>query len=475
MVVRIAVFAAAAALSACASTAASPASIGGALDPSDLPPELNGVWRSNGYGELVAIEDGGFNLFNATDDLCIPFGADDSTFLEFMDQFSLTDNGRRLTVQASAEPYPYQLDRIAAVPAACASPPPNTPAGNFDAFVSFMSAHYGFFDLYDVDWAREAASARAQVRPEMSDAELFALLTSMLRNIKDGHLSLAAELDGARSVFEANDGRTQIAIEQGARARGENPRAVLRTWRRSYWEEDIAQTILGGAGVMAGNDFIQYGVIGGDVGYIALYTVGGYASRQFDDPIGDLGVLDATMEDALARFEAAGVRGVILDLSVNLGGYDFISRAVAGRFAAADALAYSKSAADAALPYSSDVFVHPAEGRRFTGPVMVLTSDVTVSGGETLTLALRSLPNIIHAGASTRGALSDVLAKTLPNGWVLTMSNEIYRDHEGVLWEGRGITPELVLPVFSADGGREPHIAAVQSLAERLRQAPGGH
>ena len=56
------------------------------------------------------------------------------------------------------------------------------------------------------------------VNPSHRAAELFALLTSMLRNIKDGHLSLAAELDGARSVFEANDGRTQIAIEQGARA-----------------------------------------------------------------------------------------------------------------------------------------------------------------------------------------------------------------------------------------------------------------
>jgi carboxyl-terminal processing protease len=306
----------------------------------------------------------------------------------------------------------------------------------------------------------------------MGEAELFTLLTSLLRNIRDGHLSLAAELDGARRVFEANAGRTQIAIEQGAAAQSLVPRAALRAWRRAYWEEDIAQIILGDGGVMAGNDFIQYGILGGDVGYIALYTVGGYASRQFDDPGGDLLALDAAMEDALTRFEAAGVRGVILDLSVNLGGHDFISRAVAGRFAAADVLAYSKSAADAVLPHSHEAFVHPAEGRRFTGPVYVLTSDVTISGGETLTLSLRGLPNVTHAGAATRGAFSDVLAKTLPNGWVVTISNEIYRDHDGIVWEGRGITPELPLEVFAADGDRAPHIAAVQLLAERLRATP---
>ncbi|MEZ5961372.1 MAG: S41 family peptidase [Hyphomonadaceae bacterium] len=467
MVRRLVVLAISVALGACANVA--PAPISGILDPTSLPPELNGVWRSNGYGEIVAIADGGFELFNATPVLCIPFGEDDSTFLEFMDQFSLTPDGRSLTVRATAEPYPYQLERIAAVPAECASPPPNTPVGNFDAFVSFMGAHYGFFELYGVDWGREVATARAQLRPHMSDADLFALLTSMLRNIEDGHLSLAGEFNGTRHVFEANDGRTQRAIEQAEAARTLTPRDALRAWRLAYWEQDISQSILGGAGVMAGNDFIQYGIIGGDIGYIALYTVGGYASRQFDDPGGDLIVLDAAMEDALARFEAAGVRGVILDLSINLGGYDFISRAVAGRFASSDTLAYSKSPADAASPYSHEAFVHPAEGRRFTGQVYVLTSDVTVSGGETLTLALRSLPNVTHAGAATRGALSDVLAKTLPNGWVVTISNEAYRDHHGVLWEGRGITPELPLEVFAPDGDRAPHITVVRLLAERLR------
>ncbi len=470
MVRRIALLAVSVALSACA-TVVAPAPDGRALDPTNLPPELNGVWRSLGYGEIVAIDDGAFELFNATPDLCIPFGEDDSTFLESMDRFSLTPDGGSLTVYASAEPYPYHLERVAAVPDECLSPPPNTPAATFDAFVSFMRAHYAFFELYGVDWDQEVAAARAQLQPHMSEAELFTLFTSMLRNIKDGHLSLAAELDGARQVFEANDGATQIAIEQGEAARSLGARAALRTWRRAYWEEDIAQTILGDAGVMAANDFIQYGIIGGDVGYIAFYTVGGFASRQFDDPTGDLIVLDAVLEDALARFEAAGVRGVILDLSVNLGGYDFISRAIAGRFTSADALAYSKSPADADTPYSHEAFVHPAEGRRFTGRVYVLTSDVTVSGGETLTLSLRGLPNITHAGATTRGALSDVLAKTLPNGWVVTMSNEIYRDHEGVAWEGIGIAPQLPLEVFAADGDRAPHIAAVQLLADRLRAA----
>lgn len=50
-------------------------------------------------------------------------------------------------------------------------------------------------------------------------------------------------------------------------------------------------------------------------------------------------------------------------------------------------------------------------------PVFVLTSDVTVSAAGTLLLSLRALPNVTHLGATTRGALSDVLTKPLLNGW----------------------------------------------------------
>jgi C-terminal processing protease CtpA/Prc len=60
---------------------------------------------------------------------------------------------------------------------------------------------------------------------------------------------------------------------------------------------------------------------------------------------------------------------------------------------------------------------------------------------------MRALPNVVHLGEATDGSLSDELWKTLPNGWTLSLSNEIYLDSDGVLWEGRGIQPEILLPV----------------------------
>ncbi|MCB1590330.1 MAG: hypothetical protein KDI56_15575, partial [Xanthomonadales bacterium] len=100
-------------------------------------------------------------------------------------------------------------------------------------------------------------------------------------------------------------------------------------------------------------------------------------------------------------------------------------------------------------------------------PVYLLTSDITVSGGEILTLALRALPQVIHVGAATRGALSDILEKPLGEGWVLTLSNEVYRDTQGQLWEGRGIEPQRPLPVFEAGQAPLAALTALRQMIER--------
>ncbi len=463
------VTAAALLLASCAST--SEPAISGAFDPENLPAELYGVWASNGYGVVANIDAEGFALYHVADDNCLPFTEDDGSFFDEMQVYTLSAERNRWTVSADPEPHPYQLDRIAALPPACATPPMNTPAGNFETFAANMAAHYAFFDLHGVNWATETEAARARIRADMSDQELFEVLSHMLRNIKDGHLSISAEIGGDRRVFEANDGPTQIALQQAAIAAGEEPRPRVRAWRTHYWQDDIAAGLLDGQGVMAANDFIQYGIVSGDIGYIAALTVGGYAERDFSDPLGDAAVLDTIMEDALARFEAANVKAVIVDLSIHFGGYDFIARSIAQRFAAAPVFAYTKGPADAARPYVTRISLAPAEGRTFTGPVYVLTSDVTVSGGELLTMSLRALPNVTHVGAPTRGALSDILGVPLPNGWTLTMSNEVYTDEVGVLWEGRGVEPEIAIDVFPADDPMNGHAAAMERLVALVDEA----
>ncbi len=69
----------------------------------------------------------------------------------------------------------------------------------------------------------------------------------------------------------------------------------------------------------------------------------------------------------------------------------------------------------------------------------------------------------------TRGALSDILSKTLPNGWSLGLSNEIYHDSQGICYEAIGIPPDTkrtILDPAKTDAG---HASAILEIATSIK------
>jgi carboxyl-terminal processing protease len=132
-------------------------------------------------------------------------------------------------------------------------------------------------------------------------------------------------------------------------------------------------------------------------------------------------------------------------------------------------LAYTKVAFDAAENAETPVYIIPSERPSFLGPVYLMTTDSTVSAGEIMTMSLRAQPNVTHVGQPTNGALSDILSKSLPNGWALNLSNEIYHDHEGELWEGRGILPDVPMEISNEIDLLDGHPAAVAAVVARIQ------
>jgi carboxyl-terminal processing protease len=204
----------------------------------------------------------------------------------------------------------------------------------------------------------------------------------------------------------------------------------------------------------------------GDVGYLNVVTMGGFSEGE-PSLAEELRVLNAALDEALAAFQ--GARAVIVDVSNNRGGHDAVGRAIAARFTDSRRLAYTKRPRNVSM-LPQPFHVEPFPGPRFTGPVYLLTSDVTVSAAEVFTLCMRALPNVTHVGTATRGALSDVLVKPLPNGWRMELSNEIYLDAQGALFEVRGIPPQHPLDVFPENDLQAGHARAVLSLVELARQ-----
>ena len=74
-----------------------------------------------------------------------------------------------------------------------------------------------------------------------------------------------------------------------------------------------------------------------------------------------------------------------------------------------------------------------------------MTNRSTVSAGETLALAMRTLPQLSTVGDTTQGAFSNAITRELPNGWLYSLSIGDWRAADGTSYEGIGLPPDTVV------------------------------
>ncbi|QSQ27099.1 S41 family peptidase [Pyxidicoccus parkwayensis] len=434
------------------------------LKDGTTPEAARGVWRSLGYGLVLTVTPDGLKLHHETSAGCYADPGGEDSLLTSLVYLVPGTSPDELTVVSDPGETEYLFKRIPALPPACAASVTWTPPRLFDVFAATFTEQYAFFPEHHVDWKARVAANRPRVTDATDARALFDVFTDMLTGVEDAHLGLAAEIDGEEHSFSAGEGITTRRLEERARKAGLPEREAKRGWLRAY-RDGILHTVLQDTGHHVANQRIIHGRVG-DLGYLNVLTMGGFvegAPTLAEESV----ALKAALDEALTSFQ--GARAVIVDVSNNRGGYDAVARDIAARFAEARHLAYTKrprAAAVAPQPF----YVEPARGPRFTGPVYLVTSDVTVSAGEVFTLCMRALPNVTHVGTTTRGAFSDVIVKPLPNAWRMELSSEVYLDPKGILYEAQGIPPTRPLEIFpesDLDGG---HTKAVLSLMELARQ-----
>ena len=299
---------------------------------------------------------------------------------------------------------------------------------------------YPTFERRRIDWAARTAAAARAVNDKTDGPALFKVLEEMLKGINDPHVELHAKTKKQELQFMPGEGSTLSRMREAFGSSVMDDKDYAPGYR-----EGIRSTVLKGKGQVKGDQKLFWGRVG-DIGYLNILSMEGLSSRGEE---GDKALIDAAMDEAIAAFE--GTSAVIVDVSYNLGGFDGVSREIAGRFAGSPKLAYTKVAKGALDVPPQPFHVEPSKRPRYLGPVVLVTSDVTVSAGEIFTLSMRSLPNVRHVGKTTRGALSDMTEKPLPNGWSVSLPAEIYLDGGGIWYEARGIPPQLEGDVFPAD------------------------
>ena len=429
---------------------------------------LRGVWEAEGFGHLVVIADD-MRVLHATSTRCVP----DPGLVPGFALYALGEDDTRLSLLhedygPASEELQTRVDlrRIAALPARCAAPgavDTATPGGVFDALATLMDEHYAFFAERSVAWA----PLRERYRPlahRASDADsLFPVLREMLGHINDGHLNLSR-----RGGPTFNAGRPALRERLVASWRREGAPGTSGDYV-SAWHQRVVGSVHplldtgsrrdGAAGAL------EWGTIGDSVAYVRVNRFSGFTRDNAPRPA-QLDSLRAALDRMLA--DIGGAKAAIVDVAMNGGGMDAAAILVARRFADHERPALTKQVRGGR---SQTVTLRPEGERQFTRPVVLLTSEITASAAEVFVLMMRALPHVTHAGEATRGMLSSLLPKPLPNGYMLTLSHQTVRDVEGRLFEGTGVPPDEEVVLFPSGREATGLAEAIRGVSDRLARA----
>lgn len=315
----------------------------------------------------------------------------------------------------------------------------NDPVRNFDSLWTQVRDNYAFFATRGVDWDALYDTYRAQVSSRSTPAQLEVVARRMLRELADDHVTLRGR---------STSGSPEADLE-----------GIALDVARRYVPRLSSSS--------DGN--VRWGAIDEDIGYIQL--------NSMEDDV------EKRLPAAVRAMQ--GKRAVIFDLRFNEGGYDETARLIMSHFTAREHLVYTRQTKSAPTRANPTGLSRPASATitpaadRFLGKVFMLTSPSTASAAEIAAIA--TIPQgHTRIGARTNGILSDMNEFKLPNGWSFTLSNEIYRAADGVIYEHVGVPPHheidysrdqrvFVRQLRATLPAHDPAIEKALSLARQVR------
>jgi hypothetical protein len=395
------------------------------------PTSADGLWLSDGYGMLFEVHGDHLQKYELTTHSCIASSTARTAPGQLV--FAGSDDTFRIAPGTSPETRWLHVEgavanillrRANGKPATCLHPTANTPVSNYQVLWDTFAEQYGFFALHGVDWVATDRTFRPRVTIHTTPDELFTIFSEMLEPLHDGHIALDA--DSIHRHFRGK-GEPRDPIEDKSPI-AEITASYLRSPPKSYCNGRLEFALLRTR----------------SIGYLRIR---GFAHLSNDD---DLTKQRAALDQGLDEIFATRLAGLVIDIRMNGGGADEFGIAILSRLAERGYVAYDKSARDGSGQTPQQRIEVPASSRPgFHGPVVLLTSAHAVSAAETFTLATFGRePHIVRIGSSTRGMFSDMLVRTLPNGWQFSISNETYRTEDGRSFEGSGIPPDITVPFF---------------------------
>ena len=284
---------------------------------------------------------------------------------------------------------------------------------NFELFYEDLRHCYPFFPYDKVDWEALGREYKPQVTASTTDDELFTIMTQMLAPLMDGHASLTSP-----------SGRDWA-----------NPKNAEPFEKRSFSLGNILLKYRQDTTNYLDKTFFAFRPRPG-----ILYI---YIPSFLEEGVSGLA------DDAIRAAErtGSGLKGLILDVRDNGGGYLLEGEQLAGLFTDKPfeyvREKYKNGPDTADYTGVESVYIQPYRSLNFTKPAVLLTNRYTASTSERLRFAVEQLPNFTVIGDTTYGATSPIIERGLPNGFTYVIVGSVTYGLDNKLYERVGIPPQI--------------------------------
>ena len=442
---------------------------------------VNGIWKSHGSGWILHIQDSSsYQLYDITTISCLPRRG--AALSELSSSLELSEDTLLLRKGLNT----YKFFRVSELPLLCESS--DTDATdllyNFDVFSETVKNHYAFLELNNIDWLKLSEKQRTILETNPTELELYLIIEEALKILKDNHAYLEASSD----FYEKFEAELEALEEKETDTLPEYGDFVIANLvTKHFLQEDLTKD----------SWLIKWGKMTDHIGFVQIKAMWLFADLNMSDSlIDEMGYVDAYVhkfyrmnESDYISMEKEAVRklmdqvmadigdmdSIILDVRFNGGGQDAVGHEILSRFNSSDRITFSRKLKNGdEYILAETVHLEPRRGA-FNRPVFVLVSPQTGSAAESFSMYAAQVGNIKLIGSRTTGALSTALEKTLPNGWVFSISDEVWLDHDGQSYENVGIPVDIELnyirerqPLFRyiADHLEEDRLEILKAMRE---------
>ncbi len=285
-------------------------------------------------------------------------------------------------------------------------PDPNSPLDIFEVYWHEMNSHYAVFDEYGVDWDEVYDIYRPRVEEMDSMSQLWGVLCEINRDIDDAHTVVVDVVNGVITPYDARI-------------------------RNSYYDESELYRYFEGDYIKLQENYAYAKIADRNIAYIS---------------IGRFGIDDYSQIDYLLE-QISGYDAFIFDMRVSIGGYLQPMAYLTSHFVGnSDIYLYDQYKNGSGRDDYSQKFEQRniyKEDNISHKPVVILTSENSVSCAEIFVFSMKTAPNVVQIGATTRGSLSFRRTRILPNGWEMHYSAHRITNVDGSTVEGVGSIPDI--------------------------------